>query len=688
MMAFDPDQYLAASAGFDPDAYLGTKPAKIGREAFGDIFRAELAKESPLNQALVGFGSAAGNVIQGVKQIFGQGNQSDIEANKIMESNAPVSAFAGNVAATAIPFGLAGNSLRAAGAVGAGIGALNPVEGEQTFSNIVRGKAINTALGAATGVAGQAVANKAGGYIADKLQAIQRARGQNAPIDQTLRDALDAGLMAPPSSVNPTFLNTMKEGISGKIATAQVMSNRNAPIIDDLARRAVGLPKGAPLTSEAMQAIRGGAFDVGYKPVTGAGTISTDDVYRDALGKLVADYQGAARSFPGAVGDDVTGLVMGRQVGGSPDKRIFVDGMGQIVKDIDIPSQPKTRSFLHELKKSGGLNPSELADLGVDKVNKSAPGLLNKNGRTMDRVVEWMEQHGWVSPQDIAMAERDGVGGSHELARDMIRSALNKDPVIHPMDGDAVYNFNLAMRNLDDMGIKQVKIPGTEATTKGGINVADFDAGDAIKMSQILRDNANKAFRDGDTGLGKASKGAAKAIEDQIERHLAGQGKDGEKMLRNFRQARMLMAKAHTVEDAIVEGGGTINARKLAQRVQAGKPMTGELATIGNFANNFQRATQPATQVAGPGVSKLTHLASLMLGGGGGAAMGGPVGAVAGAAAMETLPYALRARMLSKAAQQAAIDSKYAPGASTRLASLLQYSPVAGTVLGLETLGQ
>jgi hypothetical protein len=159
-------------------------------------------------------------------------------------------------------------------------------------------------------------------------------------------------------------------------------------------------------------------------------------------------------------------------------------------------------------------------------------------------------------------------------------------------------------------------------------------------------------------------------------------------LLKNFRNARQLMAKAHTVEDAIVEGGGTVNARKLAQRVQAGKPMTGELATIGNFANNFPRATQPATQIGGPGVSKLSHLGALLFGGGGGAAIGGPAGAVAGAAAMEAMPYALRARMLSNAAQQAALNSKYAPGASTRLASLLQYSPVAGTVLGLETLGQ
>ena len=62
--------------------------------------------------------------------------------------------------------------------------------------------------------------------------------------------------------------------------------------------------------------------------------------------------------------------------------------------------------------------------------------------------------------------------------------------------------------------------------------------------------------------------------------------------------------------------------------------------------------------------------------------------AIAAAAAMEGLPYALRARMLSKAAQQAAAESRYAPRLDSKLARLLQNSQVGGTVLGLETLGQ
>ncbi len=537
-MPFDPDKYLSDSGGFDPDAYLGSGsasifakgPLKIGKDAFGDTFKEELAKQPGLVQSLVGFGTAISKPIEAVKQIFNSGDNAAIEANKIMEHNAPVASFLGNAATMAIPFGMAGNSLKAAAAIGAGAGLLDPVENAQNGFDVAKGKAINTALGAATGVAGQALANKAGEYISKRLAEIAARRAQGAPIDNTLKEAFDAGLVVPPSSVNPSYLNTLKEGIAGKIATAQVASNRNAPVIDSLAKKAVGLADNAPLTSEAMQQIRSQAYNNGYAPIAGIGNVNTDNAFSAALDRIIANRKAAANSFPNAVKDEITP---------------FIDS----------------------------------------------------------------------------------------------------------------------------------------------VRVNNFDAGDALKMSQLLRDAGSSSYQQGNKDLGAAQKSVAKAIEDQIERHLEGQGQNGAELLQQFRDARTLMAKAHTVEDAIVEGGGTINARKLAQRAQAGKPLSGDLATIGNFANNFPKATQPAQQVGGPGVNKLSHLAALLAGGGAGLA-GGPVVGLATAGAAEALPPLMRARLLSNAVQSGIAESKYAPRLDSKLARLLQYSPVAGTVLGLNALGQ
>lgn len=544
---FDLSTAVPQHPDYDKHAF-DNGPLKIGKDAFGDSLRGELKNASWFDRNLAGAGTALSNLYEGAKQFAGQGNEQNIANNKIIEEEAPIGAFAGNAALTAVPFGLAGKSIKAAGAVGAAVGALNPVEGDQSVGNVVKGKLENAAEGAVFGSAGQALANVGGKMVAKKISDRMAAGLKNAPIDKTLKDAIDAGLVVPPSSVNPSALNTLKEGIAGKIATAQTASNRNGEVIDSLARKAVGLPEDAPLTSEAMQGVRRKAYQDGYEPIASLGSMPTDSTYHSAIDAIANKYQGVSRSFPGAVNDDIAKLVEPFRVG-------------------------------------------------------------------------------------------------------------------------------------------------------------DFDAGDALKASQFLRDKANAAFRAGNKEEGLAAKGLAKAVEDQIERNLSTvqsgaqatnpvtgpNGRTvymtGADMLKNFRDARQLMAKAHTVEDAIVEGGGTVNPRKLAQRVQAGKPMSGELETIGNFANNFPKATQPAQQVAGPGVSKLNGLAALLTGGSG-MAVGGPIGALVAGAAPFVVPPVVRGRLLSKSVQKGLIPS-YGPTVANRLqAALLENSPVGLTALGLQALGE
>src|SRR5262249_7331499 len=162
-------------------------------------------------------------------------------------------------------------------------------------------------------------------------------------------------------------------------------------------RNAVGMAPDQSLTSDAMQAIRDQAYKAGYEPIANAGTMTTDKTYADALNKIVAAKQGAARSFPGAVNNEVMDFV-------------------------------------------------------------------------------------------------------------------------------------------------------------GGLRVPSFDAGDDVQMVGVLRDEARTAFAQGNNALGQAKRQAATAIEDQIERNLGQASKDGADLLKNFRDARTLMAKTHTIEDAIQEG--------------------------------------------------------------------------------------------------------------------------------------
>lgn len=185
-----------------------------------------------------------------------------------------------------------------------------------------------------------------------------------------------------------------------------------------------------------------------------------------------------------------------------------------------------------------------------------------------------------------------------------------------------------------------------------GLRVQKFDAGDAVKMTQILRDNASKAYASGDAALGKAQRAAATAIEDQIERGLSGQGQAGGELLDNFRAARTQMAKTHTIEDALHDSTGNVQASKLAAALRKGKPLSDGLKTAAMTADAFPKNMQsPEMMGAVPGISPLDVFGGATLGTLGAAATGSPVGALA-ALAPAARPV-IREGLLSKPYQNA-----------------------------------
>ena len=359
--------------------------------------------------------------------------------------------------------------------------------------------------------------NAASNAARNKIAELAAAQSRNAPKDTALKNALEAGFQVPPSSVNPSLKNRTLETVAGKVATQQDTSLNNAEKVNALSRQALNLPPDAPLTPEVTKSIRKDAFQQGYAPLENAGTISTGKLYRQELDDIVNQYQGAARSFPQAVRDDVSRMV-------------------------------------------------------------------------------------------------------------------------------------------------------------DGLRRRSFDAGDAVKMSATLREDASKSFSSGDAALGKAQRAAADAIENQIERGLGTAPKTAE-MMQNFRDARQLMAKSHTVEDAIQVGTGSVDARKLAAALQSNAPLNGELRVIAEFAKNYPKAVQPPSMVGSP-VNNLRSYAA-MGGGGMGAMLGqalgvGPVvgGAIGAAVPAAASPLA-KSVILSKSYQKG-LTPNYDPG---KLATFLASNP-------------
>lgn len=155
--------------------------------------------------------------------------------------------------------------------------------------------------------------------------------------------------------------------------------------------------------------------------------------------------------------------------------------------------------------------------------------------------------------------------------------------------------------------------------------VGQFDSADAIAATRTLREQANSNIRAGGDQLpvGLAQRAISNALEDQIERSLQAAGNpNAQAMLAQFRASRQRMAISHSIEDAIVEGGGSVNARTLANDLQnRGRYFTGDLDLIARFANVARPVMTP------PGAAGTPTGQQLMYGGGGaGALAGGVVG--------------------------------------------------------------
>jgi ribosomal protein L29 len=141
----------------------------------------------------------------------------------------------------------------------------------------------------------------------------------------------------------------------------------------------------------------------------------------------------------------------------------------------------------------------------------------------------------------------------------------------------------------------------------------------------------------------------ANTLENNLENYAAQAGK--EDLIPALREARKQIAKTYTVERALNEATGTVNARVLGRIYEKGKPLSGELETVGRFASAFPSINQAGQQMGSPAAHNLRAMGSIGLGTVGGLGAGVP------GLALAALPYATgaasRSLMFRKGAQNA-----------------------------------
>jgi len=200
-------------------------------------------------------------------------------------------------------------------------------------------------------------------------------------------------------------------------------------------------------------------------------------------------------------------------------------------------------------------------------------------------------------------------------------------------------------------------VPDVVAQTIAPYRVGAFNSADALQATRTLRQQATANFRSGNNDLAHAQRQISNALEDQIERNLVG-NPNAQAMLDQFRASRQRMAISHVVEDAVREGSGSIDAKKLARDLQRGDYLTGDLQTIGAFANVAPRVNQPPSQFGAPGTGTMLGRGMTgMVGAGLGAMTGGPITAALGAVVPEATSAAARAYLLSRMGQNRALPN-------------------------------
>lgn len=156
----------------------------------------------------------------------------------------------------------------------------------------------------------------------------------------------------------------------------------------------------------------------------------------------------------------------------------------------------------------------------------------------------------------------------------------------------------------------------------------------ALERIKQLRADATDAFRSDNTNYGRALREMSQELEAQVERNLP----KGSDLLKNYRAARMQIAKNEAVKDMLVDSStGYVSPAKAHELVEKGSNLTDGLSTIAKAGSPQYRRSTEAPRI-GEGTSLNWGDAPYMAGAGGigagiGALFGGPVGAGLGALA-------------------------------------------------------
>jgi hypothetical protein len=307
-----------------------------------------------------------------------------------------------------------------------------------------------------------------------------------------------------------------------------------------------------------------------------------------------------------------------------------------------------------------------------------------------------------IAPRAIALKDlvKEGtLEAGRKLGLNVPPSAVGSGHVergIESLGGKADIGREMSSRNREAIQVvarKEAGIPPNQPITEDTLAEArnkiaepyrrisslSPQAAKALEQLKSTRQEAKVFWRHYDMQANPKSLAEAKKLDakaEQLEEKISKiAGELSPDLLPALRQARMQLAKNFDIEKALNVGTGEIDARKIGRLIdkRGVKGVTGDLGTIGKFAQAFPDFVQPK-DVARDVSMVRPYLALGALGGGGALSehyTGTPYGMALGA-----LPFispAARALALSKLMQSGALQ----PGASAGRAAASSMIPLS-----------
>jgi hypothetical protein len=471
-------------------------------------------------------------------------------------------------------------------------------ESDQTTMQSIKQGVGNLTAGAVRG------AGSIGATLLTPIDALARSVGvENEFIGRRdRRQAMDQGLQELGADPNSMMYKTGK--IGGEIAGT---AGAGGAIANTLGRLAPAIANAPILQSIASSGMRAG--DLGGK----MGMVTR------ALGGATAGGVSAGMIDPETAG---TGAALG---GALPPMLSGAGKLGSMAKSlITAPKQTDDMvAAVNAARNQGYVIPPTQANPNLK--NRLLEGLSGKittsqNASAKNQVITnqlaakslGLPPETTITPEVLSQVRK--LGGDAYSAVSNTGMITPSQSYIKALD-DIAEPFNRSMQGFPNAA------PSPVLKLVESLKSPQFDAASAVSKIKELRTTADDAFRTGNTDIGRASKRAANELENVLEDHLQNIGQP--ELLNTFREGRKLIAKTYSIEKALNQVSGTVDARKLASQLQKGKPMSDELRSAAEFASRFPKAAQT---VEGMGSLPQTSPLDWAAGAGMASAMSNPLG--------------------------------------------------------------